>query len=167
MTVLAEITIRLEVPDDVLARLASVGATIQAAPVPSAPAGTTGSGGVSAAVRNLVETRAPKAVAGRYLEFLERCVRDLGAQPAVPKSGDRPVVNINPPAGRRGARLAVFNVSSGRLALTDLGPELADEWPSAEVVSINDAPDHLKIYIKDDDHLDTGVEMARAVLERR
>lgn len=92
---------------------------------------------------------------------------ELGARPVVPKTGDRPNVNVSPPVGRRGARLAVLNVSSGRLAFNALPPGEVARWAGAEVVEINDEPSHLKTYLSSDAQVEVGLEMAQAVLDRR
>lgn len=169
MVVVAEVKVQVEIPNEVWARLVAVGGEARVVdPVvvvePPAPAGTVV---LDQAVRRLVEERAPKADAARYLEFLERCVAELGAQPVVPKTGDRPNVNVNPPARRRGARLAVLNVSSGRLAFNGLPPGELSRWAGAEVVEINGTPSHLKVYLAGDAQVEVGLEMVQAVLDRR
>ena len=118
-------------------------------------------------VRRLVEGRASRVDAPRYLEFLERCATELGAQLEVPKSGDRPYININPPLGRRGGRLASLNVSSSRMGFYALKPEQVRQWPHAEVVSNNGEPTYLKLYLRTKELFSEGLEMTQAVLDQR
>ena len=92
-----------------------------------------------------VRASAPRPLSTVFLDYLRHCIHELGARPAEPSTGTRPNVNVNAPVGVRGARLASFNVSSGRLAFRDLKPDELEHFPGAQVVSINDKPDHLKV----------------------
>ena len=114
-----------------------------------------------------VRASAPRPLSTVFLDYLRRCVTELGARPAEPSTGTRPNVNVNAPVGVRGARLASFNVSSGRLAFRDLKPDELEHFPGAQVVSINDKPDHLKVYLGSADDLERAMSMTRAVLDRR
>lgn len=120
-----------------------------------------------ARVRRLLEDRAPRAKVALYRTYLERCVRELGAQPAPPGTGDRDYINVNPPPSVRGARLSALTVSSGRLALHSMAPELADRWPAAEVVTVKGEPSYVRIYLHDDEHVEQALDMTRTVLEQR
>jgi len=111
--------------------------------------------------------RAPRVHVIRYTRFLERCVEQVEAQLAPPESGDRAYVNINPPAGVRGARLAALTLSSGRLAFHGMAPERAGDWSHAEVVNINGEPTYVRIYLHDDEHVEQAMEMLAHELENR
>lgn len=122
---------------------------------------------LSAAVVRMVEERSSRTEAARYRRFLERCVEELGARPVTPESGDRAYINVNPPAGVRGARLSALTLSSGRLAFHSMAPELAKQWPDAEPVNINGQPTYVRIYLRGDEQVEQAIAMTRAVLEER
>lgn len=113
----------------------------------------------------MISAEAPQANSELFRQFLERCVVELGARIAVPSSGKRPYVNIFPPAGRRGGRLAALNLPSGRLH-TNLPPSRVGEWTYAEVVNINGQPDYLRAYLTPDS-ADDAFAMVSSVLADR
>ena len=169
MATLFEVTVRVEIPDEVLAKLDADGSELRVASTgvkAEEAAEEDREAALPEVVRRLVEGRAPKPDASRYLEFLERCVKELGAQLAVPKTGDRPYVNINPPAGRRGGRLASLNVSTGRVGFYALDPEQVGQWTHAEVVTNNGQPTYLRLPPHQRSHAE-GLEMTQAVLDQR
>jgi hypothetical protein len=112
-----------------------------------------------------VDAETPRADFELFRQFLERCVVEIGARIAVPSSGSRPYVNIFPPPGRRGGRLAALNLASGRVH-TNLAPTRVGEWVHAEVVYTNGPPDYLKTYLTPDS-ADDAFDMVRAVLADR
>lgn len=118
------------------------------------------------AIRALL-TRAPRTDVIRYTRFLERCVEQVGAQLVPPESGDRAYVNINPPAGVRGARLAALTLTSGRLAFHGMTPELAQHWGHAEVVNVNGEPAYVRIYLRGDEQVEQAMQMLEHELDRR
>ncbi len=122
---------------------------------------------LSAGVRRLLQERAPRSKAGLYTAYLERCVQEFGAQPAPPETGNRGYINVNPPANVRGARLSALNLSSGRLALHSMAPEMADQWPDAEVVTVSGEPSYVRIYLRESEHLGQALDMTRTVLQQR
>jgi hypothetical protein len=122
---------------------------------------------LSARVRRLLEERAPRGKVALYRAYLERCVQELGAQPVPPETGNRGYINVNPPTNVRGARLSALNLSSGRLALHSMLPEMADRWPDAEVVTVNDEPSYVRIYLRESEHLEQALDMTRTVLQQR
>ncbi|MDQ3715401.1 MAG: hypothetical protein M3381_05120 [Actinomycetota bacterium] len=147
---------------------ATVAASDDAAPVDlMASESAASDGGLSQPVVRMVEERSPRTESARYRRFLVRCVEELGARPATPNTGDRPYVNINPPAGVRGARLGALTLTSGRLAFHGMSPELADNWPDAEPVSVNGKPTYVRIYLRGDEQLEQGMSMLRTLLEER
>ena len=122
---------------------------------------------LSDAVVRMVEHRSVRTEAARYRRFLERCVEEFGARPTTPETGDRAYININPPAGVRGARLSALTLTSGRLAFHSMAPELATEWPDAEPVNINGEPTYVRIYLRGNEQVEQAMAMMRAVLEER
>jgi hypothetical protein len=119
-----------------------------------------------ASVLRLVRQSAPSDRVELYTIFLKRCVADLGARVTAPSSGDRPNVNIRPPAGSTGGRLATLNASSGRLAVF-LNPELAAECPGAEVVMVKGEPAHLRIHLQDDVRVGQALRMVQKCMQSR
>lgn len=116
-------------------------------------------------VEEMLNLRAPHAEAGLYRRFLEQCQVDLDATIATPASGDRPTLNIYPPAGRPGGRLAALNVKSGRLHVK-LDPARKSEWQHAEVITDNGQPVDLRVYLTDESASD-ALDMVRAALANR
>lgn len=116
-------------------------------------------------VEEMLNLRAPHAEAGLYRRFLERCHVELDVTIATPASGDRPSLNIYPPAGRRGGRLAALNVKSGRLHVK-LDPARRSEWQHAEVITNNGQPVDLRVYLTDESAPD-ALDMVRAALTSR
>ena len=83
MATLFEVTVRVEIPDEVLAKLDADGSELRVASTgvkAEEAAEEDREAALPEVVRRLVEGRAPKPDASRYLEFLERCVKELGAQ---------------------------------------------------------------------------------------
>ena len=104
---------------------------------------------------------------GEVAQYLRRCVIELGARPEVPTSGNRPGINLNPPVGVRGARLASIYVPSGRVAFRDIAPSEVGDFEGAEIVENNRVPDHVKIYLNTEQDVDRAMVLTKAVLERR
>lgn len=177
------VQITIDIPDEFLTELTSVRPTVVVTDVTPAsssqtaepvivssdetdPDGADSLEPLPADVLAMIDAEAPQANAELFRQFLERCVVELGARIAVPSSGKRPYVNIFPPAGRRGGRLAALNLPSGRLH-TNLAPTRVDEWTHAEVVNINGQPDYLRAYVLTPDAADDAFAMVCAVLADR
>ncbi len=76
-------------------------------------------------------------------------------------------INVNPPAGVRGARLSALTLTSCRLAFHSMAPELARGWPDAQPVNINGEPTYVRIYLRGDEQVEQAMSMMRAALEER
>ena len=167
MSTVATITVQItvEVPDEYASSgNPPVSVRVSTAPPPMVHE-TNNAEGLPEAVDEMLSLRAPHAQAPLYRRFLHRCQSELGATLATPTSGDRPYLNINPPAGRRGGRLAALNLTSGRLHV-QLDPARAGEWQHAQVVTNNGEPAYLRVYLDDESAAD-AFDMVRAVLANR
>ena len=119
---------------------------------------------VPESVRDLVVERSPSKRVDLNMQFLQRCASALPVRLAIPSA--RPVVDIYPAALGKGGRLASFNVSSGRLAVFHK-PALVAHWPDAEVVELNGKPNHLRIYLHSQLHVDQALQMVQQLMQQR
>lgn len=161
MTTVLKITVSIELPEDQPAPKIEVSAE------PPLAKTTSSVPDLDPGVAAQVTTNGKKSQAPAMQEYLRRCVTELGARPEVPTSGSRPGININPPAGVRGGRLASIYVPSGRVAFRDLKPDEAADFDGAEIVENNGVPDHVKIYLHDDRAVEQALVATKAVLDRR
>jgi len=161
MTTVLKITVSIDLPDNQPAP------KIEVATEPPLATATSSVPDLDPAVTDQVTTNASKAQAPALLDYLRRCVIELGARPEVPTSGNRPGINLNPPVGVRGARLASIYVPSGRVAFREIAPSEVGDFEGAEIVENNRVPDHVKIYLNTEQDVDRAMVLTKAVLDRR
>jgi hypothetical protein len=120
--------------------------------------------GVPAEVDQMIEGYAPPSLALFQRAFAERCA-DLGLTLQTP-SGSRKYINAYPPQRYGSKRAATFDVKSGRVEIY-CRPENATGRELAEVVTNNDEPFAVKVYLRSPASVDEAVALTKIGLDER
>lgn len=157
------ITIRLQIDTD-----EDVHVDVVTGPAKEALAteeGTTPS--VPPAIEAFVNNNGPRSLLGYELEFLRRCVADLGLSPELPDTNaPRTYVNLFPPKGYGAKRAGVLETRTGRADLY-CSPEHVNGRRFAEEITNNGVAVAVKVYLKSPEAVDEAIELAQLVLEER
>jgi hypothetical protein len=120
---------------------------------------------VPADVVEMIDEYAPPSMAPFQMDFAERCVAELDLDLQRP-TGERKYVNGYPPKRFGAKRAAAFDVKSGRVEIY-CRPENADGRHTAEVVTNNNEPFAVKVYLQSSDAVEQAIDLTRIGLEER
>jgi hypothetical protein len=120
--------------------------------------------GIPAEVERMIEEFAPPSLAQFQQDFAERCV-DLGLD-LQPPSGSRKYINAYPPKRYGSKRAAAFDVKSGRAEIY-CRPDNAKGKKHAEVVTNNDEPFAVKVYLRSAAAVDEAITLTQVGLDER
>jgi hypothetical protein len=120
--------------------------------------------GVPTEVDRMIEEFAPPSLALFQRDFAERCI-DLGLD-LQPPSGSRKYINAYPPKRYGSKRAAAFDVKSGRVEIY-CRPDNAEGGKHAEVVTNNDEPFAVKVYLRSPAAVDEAIALTQTGLDER
>jgi hypothetical protein len=121
--------------------------------------------GVPGPVAMMIQEFAPPSLVRFEMAFAERCATELGLS-LQPPTGRRRYVNAFPPKRYGSKRAAVFDTRSGRAEIY-CNPNNTKGRKYAEVVTNNDDPFAVKVYLRSKAAVDEALELVRIGMAER
>lgn len=118
---------------------------------------------VSPDVRKRIGT-AKRGLRPFMLQYIERCASELACRTVVPTGKREDYLNTFPPVEYKRKRVSSLTITSGRLEIY-CDPSLAERFPNAEEDLHNGVPVQVKLYLQDEQAVDSALELTRLAIE--